>query len=188
MAQKGSNLWDVIGKGAEGVLKAAVANQNAQNTLKSQLLLYKIKNMFEQQNKESEMKTKHGYDLALEEAKIRRPFEMWQEYQRQNIGGGGDIRMTPSGRMETVSPRDQILAKILKGGLPSLTPGELQIYNDTMKRLQNTDPFASLNQPGQTTSQTKEQSSGLIRVKHIGSGQTGTIEAGEFDPNIYEKL
>lgn len=103
MAQKGSNIWDVANKGIEGALKAAVANQNAQNTLKSQLLLYKIKQQFEERGEEKKAKTKFGYDLARDEAKSKllTPYQKWamEEYQKQETsGGGGSRRIIPGAK------------------------------------------------------------------------------------------
>jgi hypothetical protein len=132
-----SNIWDVLGKAGEGAVKAAVANQNAQNTLKSQVMLYKIKNQFEQEAKKGEMKDKFGYDLAVKQAET--PYQKWamEQYQKEQAGGGnpGGRRMVPGATgftTEKVNIKDVILGKIQKG--EQLTAGELQIYNDTMKK------------------------------------------------------
>jgi hypothetical protein len=33
-----------------------------------------------------------------------------------------------------------------------------------------------------------QQQTGKIRVKRISDGQTGTIDANEFNPNLYNKI
>jgi hypothetical protein len=90
-----SNIWDVLGKAGEGAVKAAVANQNAQNTLKSQLLLYKIKSQFEKQLKTGERKDKFAMDLALEKEKAAMPFQMYQDWQKGQGNPGAGPAETP---------------------------------------------------------------------------------------------
>ncbi len=98
-----SNIYDVLGKTFEGAAKAAVAHQNAQNTLKSQLLLYKIKQLFEEQGEEKKAKTKFGYDVALEGVKAKAPFEAYKEFSQNSGGLPGNIRIDPA----TGKPKDE---------------------------------------------------------------------------------
>lgn len=150
-----SNIWDIVGKAGEGALKAAVANQNAQNTLKSQLLLYKIKQQFEQQGKEKQVETKFKYDLAVKNAET--PYQKWarETYEKEQAGGGGGSRRMVPGASgfttEKVNIKDDILNTIAKGG--QLTPGQLQIYNDTMKRKSGTNTISFPETPTNPTDQ-----------------------------------
>ena len=115
MAQKGSNIWDVIGKAGEGALKAAVANKNAQNTLKSQLMLYKIKNLFEQQGAEAKAKTKFGYDVALEDIKAEAPFKAATKFSQNQGALPPNTRMNMgTGKLERVTLRNRLDEIVMK--------------------------------------------------------------------------
>jgi hypothetical protein len=119
-----TNIWDVLGKAGEGVVKATVAKQNAKNTLKSQVLLYKIKNQFEQAQKQGEMKDKFGYDLALKQAET--PGQKWarEQFDKQGQGGGnpgGAYEMRPGMNGPTIARKpnslNSDLASAIKGDI-----------------------------------------------------------------------
>lgn len=57
---------------------------------------------------------------------------------------------------------------------------------DTIKtKLDNLDSFIQ-SMTGETL--TNQSTSSMLRVKQKSTGQTGTIPASEFDPNLYEKI
>jgi len=102
------NIWDVVGKAGESAARAAVASRNAKNTLQSELMLYKIKNQFEQAQKQGEIKDKFGYDLAMEKEKASMPFKAYQEFQsgQGNPGGAPNVTMGPDAKMRVLKLKD----------------------------------------------------------------------------------
>jgi hypothetical protein len=187
--------FDLLNKNLEKALTANANNQKARMDLQNSLLIAKVKSLQEQDQKKNEMGTKFQYDLALKGAQTPYQKMMMETYQKQVAGGDSPsnfkIRPGASGfTVDKTNIRDTILGKIQKG--EQLLPGELQIYNETMKRGNNAPLFAT-DKPGeaptgQPSAQPVAQPIDTIRVKHIGSGQTGTINSTEFDPAVYEKI
>jgi len=187
--------YDLVNKSLQKVFETTTADQNARNSFKNALMLGKIQNLQEKQKKTEEMEQKSKFDFQLLEKKSqlmtphqKMMMEWFQKQMEGGGGGGGERRIVPTTTgftTEKVNPRDDIIEKIRRG--EQLSPGDLQIYNETIKKGgQPTDPFASLNQP--TKSSQGQPNTGRMKVKIKGGTQTGTIEAGEFDPNLYEKI
>ena len=155
-----SNIWDVLGKAGEGAVKAAVANQNAQNTLKSELMLYKIKSQFEKQLKTGERKEDFAYDLLKEREKIKAGYEEFENWQGRNPGGApGEVprvEMGPDAKMKVLKLKD-MAERIYMKSPDTWTPQEKQIVEQYKAFTMATrapqgggqfDPFANLSQPG----------------------------------------
>ncbi len=190
----GKNIWDVVGKAGESAARAAVASRNAKNTLQSELMLYKIKNQFEQAQKQGEMKDKFGYDLALEQNKARMPFPTYQEFPsgQGNPGGAPNVTMGPDAKMRILKLKD-MAEQIYMKPPNTWSQQEKQIVEQykafaTAARGGNAPLFSNDNQTVEPITQPVAQPILTMRVKEIVSGQTGTINVSEFDPAKYEKI
>lgn len=98
----------------------------------------------------------------------KKPQDQWESWEKQFVdtytGGGEQEVIDPStGQTLYTRPRKSVFKPKAGGGIADL-------FNDEKPKIQ---PAA--------------QPSGRIRVKNK-EGQTGTIEAGEFDPNLFEKI
>jgi len=189
--------FDLLSKNLEKVLSANAEGQKARTDFQNSLLLAKMKANYEQQIKQGEMKDKFGYDLAVKQAET--PYLKWakEQYEKEQGGGGnpGGRRMVPGASgftTEKVTLKD-MAEKIYQKPPETWTPQEKNVvaqYISFAKATKggNAPLFSNDNMAVEPVAQPDGQPTTTMRVKDIGSGQTGTINVSEFDPAKFEKI
>jgi len=186
--------FDLLNKNLEKMVKTQLDSQNARNTFQAQITLAKIKNQWAQQAKTGDRQNKFAMDLALEKEKARMPFQAYQEFQsgQGNPGGAPNVTMGPDAKMRVLKLKD-MAEQIYMKPPETWTPQEKNIvaqYISFAKATKggNAPLFSNDNPTVEPVTQPVTQPTTTMRVKEIGSGQTGTINVSEFDPAKYEKI
>lgn len=163
----------------------------SQMDFKKEVLLQKIKSKIERENKQA------MFPMELEQERQKKQIMNLLETEQLN-----QYKANPGGFSAPGKPitPDQRLSQIImkNQGIPEdQWPVQDKLFIQQYQRI-----YGKVFQPkganedmswmgGQstpkTTPATVTQPSGRIRVK-TKDGQTGTIEAGEFDPSMYEKI
>ena len=180
------NIWDVLGAAGESAVKAAVANQNAQNTLKSQVMLYKIKKKFEDEAKSGERKEKFAMDLALKKEEAKAGYEAFDEWRGRNPGGAPGaaqtVTMGPTGKPTVVPPRRAIEQKVMTSGVESLNPNEKQIW-DTIRKNETVIPNPEMTKKLMGNIKTKEDLKEFL--DNANEYRKANVDVAEVVRNFY---